>query len=158
MPKLKDYPKWFSPYCEPSLPHKPVAPKKTIEILSDSHKQITEGKYSYQELIEIITSCKADIVVVKSGYDYCSTYACVELYCVDKQDNPYYDDHNKDYEKELTHYKKELPIARQRRKQWKQLKAKWDAEIKKEEEVAERKLWKKLNKKFDSTTTTKADR
>ena len=160
MPKKKNYPRWFSYYCKPHRPSKPIEPPKTFlktttgkniaSIEDDSYyididtKDLL-SKISENDQLRLTLSHEQACY----GDDYCTYGATLDLYKTEEVEDPNYNTRMSMYKKALEKYKKDYAQWKEKSAEWKRLKKRWDDETKQEKEESERKLYMKLKKKYD---------
>ncbi len=136
MPNKKNYPKDFSPYFEPY--YYPRLPEKEIE----TKKEIKKESICHGDVIERIDENTIKVIETDYGYDN-DIELNIVTYHIDKKPNPAYNQAAiKKEKKRKEEHKKQLA-------EWKQMKAKWDAEAALESEEAEKKLLNRLKKKYE---------
>lgn len=146
MPKKKNYPQWFSPDHKPTLPHKPVEPPKEITNYIKIKSFDVSGYIKASELMET----KADSFAVK--YTHCS-YGIEDLkltaYKEETGQNAGYSTLLGYYKANLTRYHEEYKKVKAQIKEWRTLKAKWDAEETEERKAYDLKQLAVLKAKYE---------
>lgn len=140
MPRLKDYPKWFSIYSEPYPPTKPVEFYEAQTIIKEI--QVSDCESIPDEVL--IDPSKWFVSLdIEYGYYDDRTPTC-KFVQYEMKKIP-----NKEYKKQLKAFEENSKEYTEKLKEWKELSTKWKAEEQKEIEIAERKQLEKLKNKYD---------
>lgn len=135
---MKGYPRWFSPYSKPLAPPKPVPTTQKSE-------EVYSGDFLDKNAI---VSCVNDW----SGDEYHWSFSVsdsdlygpevsISVYRLIEVDNPQYAEQDERYKKAYAEYREKL-------KEWKSLKAKYDAEQTARREKSDRAQLAKLKKLY----------